>query len=68
MQLGELKSRVNKMKDYRKKIETQAQQQDSKARELGKAGQKSRAIIALKHKKFMLKELEKVDNATFFIQ
>ena len=45
----------------------QVEEQDAKIRKLAKEGSKSRAIIALKHKKFMIKEQDKVAGAELLL-
>ena len=43
-------------------------EQLEKVKRLAKEGNKQRAMIALKHKKFMEKELEKVEGAELVLQ
>ena len=68
VQVAELKSRINKLKQYRKKIETQLQEQQARAFQFGKEGKRNRAIICLKHKKFLNKELDKLDGAESMLE
>ena len=56
------------MKQYYKKIENQGKEQEAKCKKLLKEGNKNRALIALKHKKFMEKELDKVNGAEMLLQ
>ena len=67
MQLAEVKSRMNKLKDYNKKIETQLKECEQKAREFAKEGQKQRALNQLKKKKFFNKELDKIAGAEMML-
>ena len=41
---------------------------DAKCRRLAKEGNKNRALIALKHKKLMVKELDKIAGAEMLLQ
>ena len=59
----DVKARQRKIKTYMKKMETQEQQATEKIKELLKAGQKQRAMIHLKQKKFIAKEVEKAQGA-----
>ena len=51
MQIAEIKSRLNKLQQYRKKIENQVKENNQKAIRLAKEGQKDRALICVRHKK-----------------
>ena len=59
----DLKSRIRKIKTYREKLENQEKEAMEKAKDLVKAGEKNRALIHLKKKKFLGKEMEKADGA-----
>ena len=64
----DVKARQRKIKTYMKKMETQEQQATDKIKELLKAGQKQRAMIHLKQKKFITKEVEKAQGAMMMLQ
>ena len=59
---------MNKIRDYRRKIQRQSKDQEQKAKDFYRNGDKSRAVIALKHKKFMEKELDKIDGAELMLE
>ena len=67
MQLAEVKSRINKIKEYQKKNEKQIAEQEAKVKQLAREGNKQRAIIALKHKKFLVKEQDKIAGAELML-
>ena len=59
----DVKARMKKIKVYIDKLNLQVKEQDKKVKDLIKAKSKDRALIALKHKKFLEKELDKADGA-----
>ena len=48
-------------------MEKQIEEVKAKAVALGKAGQKPRALMQLKHKKYLEKEITKIDNAEMML-
>ena len=67
MKLAEVKSRINKLQQYAKKMDNQIKEQDAKIRRLAKEGSKVRAVIALKHKKYLISEQDKVSGAELLL-
>ena len=59
----DIKARMRKLKTYEKKLEEQDKTATEKIKELIKAGQKQRAIIHLKSKKFIEAEVTKCNGA-----
>ena len=55
----DIKARQRKLRDYEKKLEQQDKEATDKIKELIKEGQKNRAIIHLKKKKFVEAEVTK---------
>ena len=64
----DVKARMTKIKTYVKKLELQEQETTDKIKQLIKDGQKQRAMIYLKQKKFQQKEIEKASGATMMLQ
>lgn len=64
----DVKGRLKQIKIYKDKIDIQLKQQDERIRELLRNKQKQRAVIALKHKKFLEKEGEKAYGAQNMLQ
>ena len=59
---------MTKIKTYVKKLELQEQETTDKIKQLLKEGQKQRACLFLKQKKFQQKEIEKATGATLMLQ
>ena len=59
----DVKARMRKVKTYIDKLNIQLDQQDVKIKDLIKSKSKERALVALKHKKFIDKELDKATGA-----
>lgn len=59
----DVKSRQRKIRTYQDKLKIQDQELTNKIKEQLKAGQKQRAVIILKQKKYVEKEVEKADGA-----
>ena len=64
----DIKARQRKLRDYEKKLEQQDKEATDKIKELIKEGQKQRAIIHLKKKKFTEAEVAKVQGAQLKLQ
>ena len=64
----DVKARMRKIKVYVDKINIQIEQQAEKIKDLIKNKSKERALIALKHKKFLEKELDKASGAQQMLQ
>ena len=64
----DIKARQRKLRDYEKKLEQQDKEATDKIKELIKEGQKNRAIIHLKKKKFTEAEVAKVQGAQLKLQ
>ena len=59
----DVKARMRKIRTYTEKLEQQDRDAMAKIKELLKNGEKKRAIIHLKQKKFIEKEVEKASGA-----
>ena len=68
MQLAEVKSRMNKIKEYGKRIDRQIIEATEKAMKLAKEGNRSRAVLQIKHKKFLEKDRQKVNGVEITLQ
>ena len=64
----DVKARKRKIKTYMEKLENQDKMALEKIKELMKNGQKPRALIYLKQKKFTEKEIEKVNGAMLMLE
>ncbi|CDW81348.1 charged multivesicular body protein 6 [Stylonychia lemnae] len=64
----DIKARMKKLKTYTDKLELQVGQQKEKIQEFLKEKNKQRALIALKHKKFLDKQVEKSLGAQTLLQ
>ena len=64
----DIKARQRKLRDYEKKLAQQDKEATDKIKELLKDGQKQRAIIHLKKKKFTEAEVAKVQGAQIKLQ
>ena len=61
MQLAEVKSRFNKIKEYGKRLDNQIKEAQEKALKLAKEGHRDRALLAIKHKKYLEKNRQKAN-------
>ena len=64
----DIKGRMRKLKTYEKKLAQQDQEATDKIKELLKAGQKERALVHLRKKKFIEAEVNKMNGATIQLQ
>ena len=59
----DVKQRMRAIKTYIEKINVQIEQQNAKIKDYLRDNAKQRALIALKHKKFLEKEMDKASGA-----
>ena len=64
----DLKGRIRKVKTYLTKLQKQEDEAVAKCKELVKEGKKDRALIHLKKKKFVGKEIEKAQGAQLMLE
>lgn len=64
----DVKARMRKLKTYSDKLGVQIEEQKAKISEYLKEKNKQRALIALKHKKFLEKEIEKAFGAQTLLE
>lgn len=64
----DVKARQRKIRTYQDKLSLQEKDTIAKIKDLVKAGQKNRAIIILKQKKYLEKEIEKASGAYLMLQ
>ena len=63
-----MKGRMRKVRTYITKLEKQEEEAIAKCKELMKAGNKNRALVYLKKKKFTAKEVEKAQGAQIMLE